>query len=208
MHLPLPRALVVFTSLIVLCAGVSTSCTPSGGSAGPPPMPEAKSGAGMSEKELAEVGAVLYGRFVHVGGQNDLDARNAAIEAVIEEIPSLVRGRVRSSLQERAVVVDRLTIKKEGEDLSIDFADKITLTAPLGGDPVEFTPPNGDQGVKLSFAMTGHRLVQTMQGPNGGIRRIYTPQADGKLEIDVAIFAERLPKTLTYTLHYALDKAP
>ena len=68
-------------------------------------------------------------------------------------------------------------------------------------------PPGGDTTVQLSHVMRGAKLVQTLQGRRGGVRRIYTPQPDGKLLLQVTMYSERLPKNVVYDLQYPQQPA-
>jgi hypothetical protein len=196
-------------ALPLFLGGLCIACGPSG-SALPPPLPPISSSTDAPSAAEAPDGdddatAVLFGRFRHVGGDADLEARDAAIDAALAELPYMARERGGRRLRERTTIVPQIAIVDQGENVSVELGGKVVLTAPRGGQPVDFTPPNGDATVKLSHQMRGDQLVQTMQGDRGGTRRIYTPQPDDKLVVQVTVYAARLPKNIVFDLHYALD---
>lgn len=199
----------VFVWLLAGCA--MTGCAPPG-SALPPRLPPPEPGAavevGDGGDEAVESEPLLFGRFRHAGGEADIAGRDAAVDAVAQELPMFVREKARGRLGRIATIHDEITITKSDDTVSIDFGGEAVPAAPLGGDPVDFEPPDGGETVKVSFRMDGARLVQTLQGARGGTRRIYTPRAAGKLMVHVTIYGERLPKTVEYDLNYALQKTP
>jgi hypothetical protein len=193
-----------FLGLCLVFGCLTAGCGPTG-SALPPPLPPppaavpAVDGADSPEEE-----PVLFGRFRHVGGATDLEARDAAIDRVTGELPFMVRSRAGAKLRERNAISPEITISKAGEDVNVDFAGKVVFTATLGAAPTAVTTPDGRE-LELSYAMHDASLVQTLQGPKGGMRRVYTALPAGKLVVQVAVSAEALPKPIEYDLHYLRD---
>jgi hypothetical protein len=151
----------------------------------------------------------VYGRYRHVGGAADVAARDAAIQDATEDMGSWIRDKARARLTQANTIPSELTIARANAGVKITGERDIVPAAPLGGAPVEFTAPNGETTLRVSFVMRGIKLVQTVQGPRGGTRRIHTPKAGGvKLDVRVIVFSKHLPKPVVYHLEYARQPEP
>ncbi len=187
--------------LFVLVAATSAACAPPG-SAHPPPLPRAE------PSDAAPVEGDVYGLYHHVGGESDVVARDEAIADATQEMGSWIRDMARTRLTRLNPIPEKLAIAETTEGVKIDGGRGLIPAAPLGGPPVEFMAPNGEDTLHVSYAMRGNKLVQTVQGPRGGTRRVHSRKPGGKLVVRVIVFSERLPEPVVYRLHYARRQAP
>jgi len=167
----------------------------------PPPAPvlrEANAEEGVDEPGFAD----LFGTYEHVGGEEDVTARDAAIEATVEGVFFLGRGLAREKLLVAAAIDDRIVVKRQGGTIEVALGERFDLKAPLDGPGTTFVGTDGDE-LTLTFSRQGSRLIQLAEGERGGTRRVFSLTGDGRLLVQVTIYSARLDKPVEYALHYA-----
>ena len=143
----------------------------------------------------------FVGSYRFAGGDKERAARDAAIDAVVEEMNFLVRGIARKRLKESNPIAARVSISQKDGKLTIRFDDR-TYTAPINGGSVDVVGITGAE-MKLRHRVSNGRIEQIFEGEDGGRTNQLELDGDGRLTIRVRVFSERLPKDLRYKLTYA-----
>jgi hypothetical protein len=142
------------------------------------------------------------GRWVFDEASGDRDALDRTLDRATEDFPKLFRGLVRRKLEPTARIVewfrfepgaDRMTVKT---DLNEDG-----LTTDLARTPVPTTSPAGEAAT-ISRWMADGWLHSRGENPRGSTTYRFAIEPSGVLRLDVTVEADRLPRPLTYSLHY------
>jgi hypothetical protein len=139
------------------------------------------------------------GKYAHAGGEREREARDKAIEGVVREMNALIRGIARSKLREANPIPAAVSIASDGKSLSITH-DKLVFTAPIHGGSAKVKGVTGDT-LDLVHVVTATQLEQRFGNKAQGRINTYTKSAE-LLVLDVRIYADRLPKDLSYRLTY------
>jgi hypothetical protein len=142
----------------------------------------------------------FVGSFEYVGGATEREARDAAIESVVEEMNMLARPIARSKLREGNEIADRLDVELDGDAISVSF-DGRPYTAALDGSKKRIVGIQGDE-LDYHVEIGKTKLRQVFAGDRGG-RSNAMRRSGTKIAIDVKVTSGRLPKPLTYRLTYA-----
>jgi hypothetical protein len=184
--------------VIVGLVVVAVPLVPSGGQASAVPVePSAMATVDDGTRKAAER---FEGSFTFVGGEAEREARDAAIEDVVDEMSVFARPIARSKLLDGNKIAQRLDIVVEGDAISVAF-DGRPFLAGLDGSSKRVVGILGDE-LDYHVEIGGTRLRQVFAGDKGG-RSNAMRRAGGKLAVDVKVTSGRLPKPLQYRLTYA-----
>lgn len=143
----------------------------------------------------------LSGTWVHRKDPEEAKARKAAIESVVSDLSSFIRGRARDKLEERTAPAPAFNLKLTEDHVSITRGDE-TLRLELDAAPV--TKKRGGQTAKVSAQRQADGGVTIVSaGEKGRIVRTYVrgAQAD-RLRVETRMTGERLGKPLAFTTSY------
>lgn len=182
-----------------LAATLSSGCAT--GSSRPPPLPPPVVSATVAQSDEAPSFEDLFGRYQHVGGEADVEGRDAGIEVAVEGVFFLGRGLARDKLRVAAEIDDRLVVSRDGDAIALQLGDRFNLRAPLGGPSTTIVGTDGDE-LELTFDKRGASLIQLAQGERGGTRRVFTLTEDGELLVHVTIYATQLDEAVEFDLRY------
>jgi len=140
------------------------------------------------------------GSFAYAGGADERAARDAAIEAVVEDMNMLAQPIARSKLQEGNKIAERLDITVDGDAISVAF-DGRPFVAGLDGSKKRVVGITGDE-LDYHVEIGTSKLRQVFKGDKGG-RSNSMRHSGNKIAIDVKVTSGRLPKPLQYWLTYA-----
>jgi hypothetical protein len=150
-----------------------------------------------STRKIAER---FTGSFAYAGGAAERAARDAAIEAVVEEMNVFAQPIARNKLQEGNKIAERLDITMEGDAISVAF-DGRPFVAELDGSKKRVTGITGDE-LDYHVEIGTSKLRQVFKGDQGG-RSNAMRLRGSKISIDVKVTSSRLPKPLEYRLTYS-----
>lgn len=142
--------------------------------------------------------AKYLGDYRHIGGQAELDARDAAIDGVVADMSFLSRGIARDKLKDTNPIASNIRLSASDAGLTIAM-DERAYTSSRDGGP---TRVKGITGDALDMNVTvGDEIEQRFSGDEKG--RVNHFRVDGdKLIVRVRVFAEALPKDVVYELTY------
>ena len=124
-----------------------------------------------------------------------------AIEAAVADMNFLTRPIARSRLKKTNSLAHRIAISRQGEMITVRFDQRKPAEMPVDGRVVKWTGEDGEQFDV--FAGAGNdRLVQTFKAEDGQRVNSFTPEDAQRLMLEVQVTSPRLPKPLTYTVHY------
>ncbi|NUQ77964.1 MAG: hypothetical protein HUU21_30895 [Polyangiaceae bacterium] len=141
----------------------------------------------------------FLGSFRHAGGDKEREARDKAIDAVVDEMNIFVRGIARDKLKSSNAIPAALKISADASALTIALDNRV-YTAPLDGRSVKVTGITGDK-LDLRYRVTEGRIEQNFKGDERGRVNTYSIEGD-KVVMQVRIYASQLPKDVKYKLTY------
>lgn len=144
----------------------------------------------------------VKGRFVHAGGDKDLEGRDQAIEVAIEDMNFVFRPFARSRLKANTEIRPWLQFEEDGHHLTLTWHDG-ELKIPMDGTPVELVGKQGDPAT-ARCRIEGDKIILEFINPQGGRETVFRRTKKG-LVADVRIFADPLPEDIKYRLTYRED---
>ena len=142
----------------------------------------------------------VLGTFKHVGGDAERRAVASAIEDVVRDMSALIRPVARARLIEANPVPDSLSLKSQGQRVTLAYAEE-SYAATLDGPPADVVTHAGDD-LKLRVSWRKGALHQLFTGDEKSRTNLFRREGD-KLAIYVTVQAQALPKELVYRLSYA-----
>ena len=133
----------------------------------------------------------LEGRFYDAGGNRD-----AAIDALLGELPFFKRPFARTQLL-RATVPCKMVEIAEQADLLFIGCDDHTPAIATPNRTVTYADADGRR-FQLTMRVLDDRIVQTFASPMGTRTNVYSIVGDG-LRIDTKVESDRLPRPLEYS---------
>lgn len=144
----------------------------------------------------------LTGRFLFVGGEKQVAAKDAAIDKATEDMFFAIKGMARSKLREVTAVAAGVSIVfKDGNIVVVSGGDP-PMTSPESGAAVPHKNRDGKTS-QLTQKLVGDALVQSSSTEEGGRTVTFAPSADGKLLTVTHVFTSpKLPAPVRFTLTY------
>ena len=144
----------------------------------------------------------LSGRFLFVGGEKQVAAKDAAIEKATEDMSFAFRGFARSRLREVTAVAGGVSIVFKDGNVTVTAGGEPPTTSPDSGASVPHTKRDGKKA-QLTQKLVGEALVQTVSTEDGSRTVTYAASADGRLlTVTHAMNSPKLPAPVRYTLTY------
>jgi hypothetical protein len=185
-----------------LMAGVAVLAVPMmpGRDRPEPVMDEPVEAAAAVDDDTRKAAGRFTGSYKFAGGDAERAARDAAIEAVVEDMNMLAQPIARSKLQEGNKIAERLDITLDGDAVSVAF-DGRPFVASLDGSKKRVVGITGDE-LDYHVEVGASKLRQVFKGDKGG-RSNAMRRSGKKIAIDVKVTSSKLPKPLQYRLTYA-----
>ncbi|HKQ14278.1 MAG TPA: hypothetical protein VJT80_12660 [Steroidobacteraceae bacterium] len=124
-----------------------------------------------------------------------------AIEAATADMNFITRPIARSRLKKTNTLAHRITITSQAETITVRFDERKPAEMPADGKVVKWTGEDGEQFDVFARTENG-RLVQTFKAEDGQRVNSFTAEDAQRLTLEVQVTSPRLPKPLTYTVHY------
>ena len=124
-----------------------------------------------------------------------------AIEAAIADMNFLTRSVARGRLKKTNTLSQRITITRQTGTISVRFDERKPAEMPADGSVAKWTGEDGEQFDVTARAEPG-RLVQTFKAEDGQRMNTFIAEDAQRLTLEVQVTSPRLPKPLTYTVHY------
>lgn len=124
-----------------------------------------------------------------------------AIEAAIADMNFLTRSVARGRLKKTNSLSQRIAIARQAETIVVRFDERKPAEMPADGSVVKWTGEDGEQFDVHARAEAG-RLVQTFKADDGQRVNTFIAEDAQRLTLEVQVTSPRLPKPLTYTVHY------
>lgn len=143
----------------------------------------------------------LSGTWRYLGGDAERDQRYAAVDRATAEMGVLTRGPARRQLRERTAPTPELTLRDEGDRVTITGGGhRIALRT--DGSPTRAAGQTGEG--TLQATRRNGQLVVTARGDSGGTRKTtYHLSDDGRqLILEVQMSGGRLSAPLHYRVTY------
>ena len=124
-----------------------------------------------------------------------------AIEAATADMNFITRPIARSRLKKTNTMAHRIAITRQAETVTVRFDERKPAEMPADGNVVKWTGEDGEQFDVFARTDNG-RLVQTFKAEDGQRVNSFTAEDAQRLTLEVQVTSPRLPKPLTYTVHY------
>lgn len=159
-----------------------------------------ESGVG-ADAETLERASDFAGEYRFVGGQKEAEGIQAAIDESVDALNPMLRKIGRKRLVESNPVPKSARIELDGGDIVLSI-DGEGYEARLDGSPRKMTSKYGDK-IKVSYKLSGDRLVEHIDSPKGDRFNYATLSADGnKLTVRVKVSSSHLPVPCEYRLTF------
>lgn len=136
------------------------------------------------------------GRWVLSGGQEHaIDARNAAIERTVDEMPLVVRPIARTRLEQQLAVPQHVVVR--GGNIHVGA---YAIELPEDGSWTRATDPDGNQ-VRARQVSTDGSISQLFRTEDGTLRYTMRFEED-ELVLRVRLSSDRLPRPITFRLRF------
>jgi hypothetical protein len=124
-----------------------------------------------------------------------------AIDAAVADMNFITRPIARSRLKKTNSLAHRITIARQGETISVRFDERKPAEMPADGSVVKWTGEDGEQ-FDVFARVESSRLVQTFKAEDGQRVNSFSAEDAQRLTLEVQVTSPRLPKPLTYSVHY------
>jgi hypothetical protein len=194
-----PRAIV--TAALVALFINPIVARPASANSSPSSSRPAPSRAAAEQAEATSPLEGLEGHYRFSGGEREIQARDQAIDDIVDGMSWLVRGTARSRLKKLNTIPRTITLDVHGDALTMTLPDAV-YEAPLDGSPVRVKGPSGDP-VELRHAVIGKDRLRQSFSDDDGIRVNFCDRrGDDHIRIVVVMRSDKLPKDLTYELTF------
>lgn len=123
--------------------------------------------------------------------------RDAAIDALVQEMSMFVRPFARTRLNRATKPCEELSFWTVGERIATRCDDEPAIIDAPDGVPIDWTSNSGET-YSVSLEVRGDALVQTFSSDAGRRTNLYRVSG-GKLNLQVTVSSEKLPRDLSYT---------
>ena len=153
--------------------------------------------AGVSETQADR----FVGRYAFAGGGAERTALHDAIEELVAQLNSVIRGVARDKLTETNPVFEKVSIERKAGELVLSYGSH-TNVCKLDGSASEVEGIDGSS-LKCRLSMDGDALVHRADGSRGGRVNTFTIGENGRLTMKSRIHSKMMPADLRYTLTFA-----
>lgn len=142
------------------------------------------------------------GRWVVVDAGRASQARDAAVENVVEDMGFIARPIARRRLREGLPVHRAIELRRHGERLQVKIGSFYDLTAPVDDSRHPITDALGTD-LRARQRWDGHTLVQRYANEDATVTLKLRFAEDGStLRLETRIHAERLPSDVVFNVAY------
>ncbi len=124
-----------------------------------------------------------------------------AIEAATADMNFLTRSVARGRLKKTNPLYRRVTITRQVVLISVKFDERKAVEMPADGSVIKWTSEDGEI-YDVSARSENGRLVQTFKAEDGQRVNSFSAEGTERLTLEVQVTSPRLPKPLTYVVHY------
>jgi hypothetical protein len=143
----------------------------------------------------------LAGSYKYVGGDAEVKALFASVEAVVKRMSFMVRGIARKRLRKPNMPSAELDLTIDPNMITVARTGGGKVAAPRNGTPAKWRSPDGTFMVK--YVLDGRTLLQTMDGKNSHSTNRFTLAEDGvTLTVQTKIVSSRLPGPVVFVMTY------
>ncbi|KPK16155.1 MAG: hypothetical protein AMJ62_06585 [Myxococcales bacterium SG8_38] len=144
------------------------------------------------------------GTYRYVGGDQDIEALDAAIEEVVSQMNFLIRGIARRRLRAPNLPSKRVIVSVEEGQIQIDRPGQPEVSAPADGKPITWRHPEDGDVFEVRHGVDAQgALYQRFAGERSVSRNRFVLGDDGEsLTIHTVITADRLPAPLRFKMSY------
>ena len=154
----------------------------------------------MAAVPAAAQGPSLPGTYTYLEAESD--AVRPAIEQAVARMNFITRPIARGRLVRTNVPYQTITIRREGDQVTVITDDRAPIVATADGNPMKWTREDGEV-LDLTTQWVDERLEQTFVAEDGQRKNVFSLGPDGDtLEMQVTVTSPRLSAPLTYTLRY------
>lgn len=142
------------------------------------------------------------GRWVVVDASRAGQARDAAVEDVVEDMNFIARPIARRRLREGLPVHQAIELRREGERLRVKIGSFYELAAPVDDSRHPITDALGTE-LRARQRWDGHTLIQRYSNEDATVTLKLRFAEDGStLRLETRIHAERLPSDVVFSVAY------
>lgn len=124
-----------------------------------------------------------------------------AAESAANAMSFFIRAIARSRLRDGTTVNRRISLRFDGDDVTVRFSDGSAFTTPLGQTVRRRDQEGESMNVTARFREDGS-LEHVFQTEGGTRWYIFTPAAEGRLQVEVITDSPRMPEAMRFTLQY------
>jgi hypothetical protein len=145
----------------------------------------------------------IAGHYRYVGGAAQRDALDAAIEVVVADMNFIARPIARKRLRESNQPSAALELQVTDDEITVRRPGRPTVSAPRDGSTTTWKDPGGDEFQVQHRLVNDHEIRQHFVGEQSVSDNAFVLHVDGEqLTVTTTIAADRLPKTLAFTMSY------
>lgn len=122
-----------------------------------------------------------------------------AVDRTVESMNFMTRGFAADRLREKNPLVERIDISTEGDELQVVFDGERHYRAPLNQWRAHTFQ---DETVRVQFRQQDDSLVQLFGTESGVRRNVYRLLGDDRMQLEVTIQSEQIPRDMRYELDY------
>jgi len=142
------------------------------------------------------------GRWVVVDAGRAGEARDAAVEDVVEDMNFIARPIARRRLREGLPIHRAIELRREGEGLRVKIGTFYELAAPVDDSRHPITDALGTE-LRARQRWDGHTLIQRYSNDDATVTLKLRFSEDGStLRVETRIHAERLPSDVVFSVAY------
>lgn len=142
------------------------------------------------------------GRWHWVGGERELQALDAAIEACVKKMNVFIRGIARRRIRKPNQPSPELVVAVDGANLAVSRPGRPALAAPTNGAPIKWRDPGGDWFM-VSHGVDHGVMFQRFEGTSSLSLNRYTLDPVGqRMVVHTHITSKWLPVPIDFDTTY------
>jgi hypothetical protein len=161
--------------------------------------------AAYEQNEAVEPALQRYvGTYQYVGGDEDIEALDSAIDGVVSQMNFFIRGIARRRLRKPNLPSKEVIISLENGQIRIDRPGQPEVSAPADGKPITWRHPDDGDVFEVRHGIDDQGvLYQRFKGERSVSRNDFVLGDEGRrLNIVTEITADRLPAPLRFEMSY------
>ncbi len=144
------------------------------------------------------------GTYRYVGGDEEIEALDRAIDQVVSQMNFFIRGIARRRLRAPNLPSKELGVFLEKGQIRIDRPGQPEVSAPADGKPITWRHPSDGDVFRVSHGIDDQgALYQRFEGERSvSLNRFILSESDKRVTIHTVITADRLPAPLRFKMTY------